>query len=149
LVQSRGRRQRGARRRAHAAAGAHDLGRDHDRDRVGMFEAAWAGALELSQALGASALREALSALRVPGAGSSGEEVRDFSRALQEVMIEQRNLGHDWGFDVDQAKTLEAYFAANHLLADCLDVAYVSNRAAIEESLLLPPGAWRAEEWGG
>jgi hypothetical protein len=29
----------------------------------------------------------------------------------------------DWGFDVDQVKTLGAYFAANRLLVDCLDVA--------------------------
>jgi hypothetical protein len=74
--------------------------------RARQFEAGWARALDLSQARGAAALHGALSALRVPGAGSSGEEVRDFSRALQEITIEHRNLGHDWGFDVHQAQTL-------------------------------------------
>jgi hypothetical protein len=94
----------------------------------------------MSQARGAAALHGALSALRGPGAGRSGEEARDFSRALQEITMEQGNLGHDWGFDARQIQTLGDYYAASLLLAACLDVAYESNR---------PPGAWRAEGWVG
>jgi predicted NACHT family NTPase len=60
---------------------------------------------------------------------------------LQAVMIEHRNIGHDWQFSDAQRAKLENYYEANKLLGDCLNSdAYVSRevRQEIEDTLLLP-----------
>jgi len=55
-------------------------------------------------------------------------------------MIEHRDIGHDWRFTDEQVTRLANYFYAVNLLVECLDLGHVSNRAAIENRLLLPPG---------
>ena len=60
---------------------------------------------------------------------------------LQTIMIEYRNIGHDWQFSRSQKELLQQYYNANSLLVDCLNSdCYVSRpvREEIEASLLLP-----------
>ncbi|PZO37678.1 MAG: signal transduction protein [Pseudanabaena frigida] len=59
----------------------------------------------------------------------------------RQVLIEHRNIGHDWQFTDEQRKKLEQYYQANRLLVECLKSdCYVQRetRQEIEESLLLP-----------
>lgn len=60
---------------------------------------------------------------------------------LQSIMIEHRNIGHDWQFSDAQIEKLQQYSDANQLLVDCLNSdCYVSRevRQEIEDTLLLP-----------
>jgi predicted NACHT family NTPase len=60
---------------------------------------------------------------------------------LRQVMIEHRNIGHDWQFTVAQKAKLQQYYDANKLLVDCLNSdCYVTKatRHYIEETFLLP-----------
>jgi predicted NACHT family NTPase len=60
---------------------------------------------------------------------------------LRAVMIEHRNIGHDWQFTDAQKGLLKQYYDANKLLVDCLNSdCYVSRevRQKIEDTLLLP-----------
>lgn len=61
-------------------------------------------------------------------------------------MIEHRDIGHDWEFDREQARHLRDYLSATVLLVECLDLAMATDRAAIEDTLLLPPGEWSEED---
>jgi predicted NACHT family NTPase len=66
---------------------------------------------------------------------------RDWTEELRAMMIQHRNIGHDWQFSEDQKELLQQYYDANKLLVDCLNSdCYVSRevRAEIEASLLLP-----------
>ena len=63
-----------------------------------------------------------------------------FNEDLQEIMFTHRDLGHDWKLTKAQINQMTRYFEANLLLAECLKLAYVSDRQAIEDSLLLLPG---------
>ncbi|MBD2018724.1 NACHT domain-containing NTPase [Leptolyngbya sp. FACHB-36] len=69
---------------------------------------------------------------------ANGETWREELRA---VMIEHRNIGHDWQFSNAQKYLLQQYYDANKLLVDCLNSdCYVSRevRQEIEDTLLLP-----------
>lgn len=60
---------------------------------------------------------------------------------LRAVMIEHRNIGHDWRLSIEQLKILGQYYEANQLLLDCLNSdCYVTRsvREKIEDTLLLP-----------
>ncbi|MFB2837816.1 NACHT domain-containing protein [Floridanema evergladense] len=66
---------------------------------------------------------------------------KHWTKQLTEVMIEHRNIGHDWQFSQEQEKLLNKYYQANKLLVDCLNSdCYVSRevREEIENTLLLP-----------
>jgi predicted NACHT family NTPase len=71
-----------------------------------------------------------------------GQEKRAaWTEQLRAVMIEHRNIGHDWQFSDQQKQLLQQYYDANQLLADCLNSeCYVSRdvRQHIEDTLLLP-----------
>ncbi|NES00296.1 MAG: NACHT domain-containing NTPase, partial [Symploca sp. SIO1B1] len=65
----------------------------------------------------------------------------DWTKQLRAVMIEHRNIGHDWQFNEQQQELLKQYYDANQLLVDCLNSdCYVSQevRQEIEDTLLLP-----------
>ncbi len=66
----------------------------------------------------------------------------DWTEQLKLLMIEHRNIGHDWQFSKAQKKRLQQYYDANKLLVDCLNLPdiYLSRelRQEIEETLLLP-----------
>ncbi len=55
-------------------------------------------------------------------------------------MIEHRDIGHDWNFTEEQVQCLERYSYGAELLVQCLNLAVVTDRVAIEDRLLLPPG---------
>lgn len=64
-----------------------------------------------------------------------------WAEQLRTIMIEHRNIGHDWQFSKEQKDLLQQYYDANKLLVDCLNSdCYVSRdvRQEIEEALLLP-----------
>lgn len=66
---------------------------------------------------------------------------RAWLEQLKSVMVEHRNIGHDWQFTTKQEKLLGQYYDANKLLVDCLNSdCYVSRevRQEIEDTLLLP-----------
>ncbi len=59
----------------------------------------------------------------------------------QQMMIELRNIGHDWQFSEQQKQQLQRYYDANHFLVKLMQIeGAVSEdvRAEIEDTLLLP-----------
>ncbi|MBE9232748.1 hypothetical protein IQ231_13915 [Cuspidothrix issatschenkoi LEGE 03284] len=65
----------------------------------------------------------------------------NWAEKLRNVMIEYRNIGHDWQFSEEQRQLLRQYYDANQLLVECLKSdCYVSRdvRQYIEDTLLLP-----------
>ncbi len=129
---------------------ALDLHRDRtlDRDRaralalneyfIGLIRAA----LQASEEMELADLNKALRGLRIPKVNAPEAQWQDFANELQSIMTRHRNIGHDWNLTAEQRERLEQYDNATILLAECLQVASVSNRKAIEESLFLPPGEW-------
>ncbi|NEP60900.1 MAG: NACHT domain-containing NTPase [Symploca sp. SIO2G7] len=70
-----------------------------------------------------------------------GVNGKAWTEQLKAVMIEHRNIGHDWQFNEQQKKLLKQYDNANQLLMDCLNSdCYVSQevRQEIQDTLLLP-----------
>jgi len=64
-----------------------------------------------------------------------------WAEQLRGVMIQHRNIGHDWQFSRKQRELLKQYYAANRLLVDCLNSGcYMSRkvREEIEGTLFLP-----------
>ncbi|MCX5962914.1 MAG: NACHT domain-containing protein [Cyanobacteria bacterium] len=60
---------------------------------------------------------------------------------FRKLMIEDRNIGHDWQFSESQKKLMSKYYDANKLLVDCLNSECYANRQVlqqIENTLLLP-----------
>jgi predicted NACHT family NTPase len=60
---------------------------------------------------------------------------------LRAVMIQHRNIGHDWQFSDKQIQVLKQYYNANKLLVDCLNSdcnVAPEVRSHIEDTLLLP-----------
>lgn len=68
------------------------------------------------------------------------ENGKNWTEQVQALMIEHRNVGHDWQFNNIQKRKLQQYYDANKLLVDCLQSDNVSAdvRQEIEETLLLP-----------
>jgi len=64
-----------------------------------------------------------------------------WTRKLRQVMIEQRNIGHEWRFTDVQKKQLQNYYQANKILVELMNIeGAISDdvRAEIEDTLLLP-----------
>ncbi|HUM70356.1 MAG TPA: hypothetical protein PLK31_16100, partial [Chloroflexota bacterium] len=85
------------------------------------------------------ALQAALAALPLPGASASDQELQTFTAQLGTIARTHRDLGHEWNLSGEQVKLLEKYLQANLLFVECLNLAYVPDRAAIENQILLPP----------
>ncbi|MBD2770654.1 NACHT domain-containing protein [Iningainema tapete] len=71
------------------------------------------------------------------------ENGQAWTEQLRAVMIEHRNIGHDWQFTNAQKELLKQYYDANKLLVDCLNSdCYVSRevRQKIDDSLLFVSG---------
>jgi hypothetical protein len=63
-----------------------------------------------------------------------------WTEELRSVMIEHRNIGHDWQFSNLETERLRQYYHTNKLLVDCLNSDCVVSdgiRKEIEENLLL------------
>jgi predicted NACHT family NTPase len=75
----------------------------------------------------------------------------DFKLKLRQLMINHRNIGHDWQFTNAQKAKLQEYYDVNLLLAQCLNSeCYPSRetREEIEATMLLPIASiekWKAE----
>ncbi|MBD2315584.1 NACHT domain-containing protein [Phormidium tenue] len=66
---------------------------------------------------------------------------KEWIEEYRQVLIEYRNIGHNWKFTNEQHKKMEQYYQANRLLVECLKSdCYVrrETRQEIEESMLLP-----------
>jgi predicted NACHT family NTPase len=64
-----------------------------------------------------------------------------WTEALRQVMIEHRNIAHDWQFTADQEQALQKYYDANQFLVELLkqrSTVSKSVRQDIEDHLLLP-----------
>lgn len=64
-----------------------------------------------------------------------------WTEQLRAVMIQYRDIGHDWQFSDEQKKVLKQYYDTNLFLVECLNSdCYVSRevRSHIEDTLLLP-----------
>ena len=64
-----------------------------------------------------------------------------WTEQLRAVMIEHRNIGHNWQFSKQQKELLQQYYYANLLLVDCLNNnsdVIPAVRSHIEDTLLLP-----------
>jgi predicted NACHT family NTPase len=60
---------------------------------------------------------------------------------LRSIMIEYSNLGHDWGFSVNQVENLKKYYSANEYILGLLDgIQNLSSsmRSNIKKTMLLP-----------
>jgi adenylate kinase family enzyme len=69
---------------------------------------------------------------------------RIFVEDLRKIMIQHRDIGYPWAFHLDPADVLSQYLTTTNLLVECLNLAYVTDRTAIERRLLLPPG-WKGD----
>jgi hypothetical protein len=83
--------------------------------------------------------QQALIDMELPAEAASHDEWQVFADKFHDLMIRPRNLGHDWNFTDDQRQRLDQYEQGTVLLAECLQLAAVSDRKAIEHRLLLPP----------
>lgn len=64
-----------------------------------------------------------------------------WTEQLQQVMIDYRNIGHDWQFTQEQQQKLQRYFETNKFLVDLMKIDGAASEECcteIEESLLLP-----------
>ena len=69
------------------------------------------------------------------------EQGQQWLEQLQQVMMEHRNMGHDWQFNEQQKQQLQRYYDTNRFLVKLMQIeGAVSEevRAEIEDSLLLP-----------
>ena len=60
---------------------------------------------------------------------------------LKSVILQYRNIGHEWQFNEQQKKVIQQYYAAKYLLVDCLKRGCEITstvREKIESTLLLP-----------
>lgn len=69
------------------------------------------------------------------------EQGKDWVDKLRSVMVEYRDIGHNWALTDIQQEKLQKYYNANKLLVDCLNSdCYITKatRQETEETLLLP-----------
>jgi len=81
-------------------------------------------------------LSELLGDLTIP---DHQKEWKVFTERLRSIMQQERNIGYEWNLNRRQIETLNKYLRANVLMVECLKLAAVSDRKAIEDSVLLPP----------
>jgi hypothetical protein len=62
---------------------------------------------------------------------------QDFEAQLRDIMQRHGNIGHKWNLTEEQTGKLASYLEANELLVECLKLAMVSDRKAIEDRVLL------------
>ena len=68
-------------------------------------------------------------------------DIKIFIEQLRHVMVNYRNLGHNWQFGEQHKELLKQYYNANKLLVECLKSnckVTKKDRSQIEETLFLP-----------
>jgi hypothetical protein len=110
-------------------------------------------ALELAKKLDSTGFQKELAALSFPAATDDDDKWQGFAAKFITVLDKYEN---DWNphqqievtdedillftsLSEEQFNTWVLYLKANRLLVDCLKIAYVRDREAIEDQLLLPP----------
>ncbi|OYQ63045.1 hypothetical protein B9G53_18990 [Pseudanabaena sp. SR411] len=65
---------------------------------------------------------------------------QEWIEQYRQVLIKNRNIGHDWQLTYEQVDLLNQYYEANLLLVQCMNRSYVSKqvREEIESTMLLP-----------
>jgi hypothetical protein len=141
---------------AHARAHAHDIALNldlaRDRDLAFILALIFAqqkypeGVHQLTVALAKASRKasqvevaNALNGLRLPAEGSNDTEWQAYVDKLQALLTRYRNMGHEWNFTDEQWLRIDQYEQGTVLLAECLRLAAVSDRKAIENRLLLSP----------
>ena len=95
-------------------------------------------ALNLSVLVGQPELRHEIEVLGSLLTSSSLDYIR-IQEKIRTVLVRYRDLGNAWWkFTYPQAEKLLKYFRGTELLAQSLGSACVTDRAAIEDRLLLP-----------
>jgi len=98
--------------------------------------------LKLSYGYRAGLLHRTTSETEVKQLGKWWQSNRKaWANKLRNEIVKYRNIGHEWQFSNQQRRTLEQYYDATLLLADCLNNASDVTpeiRAHIEDTLLLP-----------
>ena len=110
-------------------------------------------ALDLDHLVGGKSIGDSLRELKnqLPGSDEDRDSLKQWwqvngqgwASQLRAVMIQQRNIGHEWHFSEAMQQLLEQYADANKLLVDCLYShcqLTPAVRQEIEEKLLLPVG---------
>lgn len=98
----------------------------------------WGGGVPI----GADASRD----LAVPPTNAPVHTWTTFVNKLYTLIL--REAGDKIYLGPDQYQNITTFFVATRLLVDCLGLAVVTNRAAFEDKLLLPPASKRAIEAG-
>lgn len=80
---------------------------------------------------------KAINALTLPLDIFNGEEWKEFAERLLHLIQEHRKFGYLLYFSDKELEKVNAYFYANGFLLDCLHIAVVSDRQAIENRVLL------------
>jgi hypothetical protein len=87
-------------------------------------------------------LEQALRTLVVPNADADSSRWDALDTRVQEIVSTHIDSVVGWELSKEQAACAADYLNATGLLQECLGLATVSNRQAVEDTLLLPPGAW-------
>ena len=90
--------------------------------------------------LGLNDLAEELDALSLPTDDATDKDRQEFADKLRALMIEHRDIGHEWNLTETQEARLANYLNANVLLQDCLELAFMmpDEKKAMLNSLYLP-----------
>jgi len=95
-------------------------------------------ALSLSHETGYTECHQMITMLSFPSKEASNAEWKNFAEALYKLLKVTGSL-EAYRLTTQEAQKIRSYLETTRLLLDCLKVAYVSNRAAIEDRMLRPP----------
>jgi predicted NACHT family NTPase len=94
---------------------------------------------QASAQTGQTEFAQALNNLPLPAEQANTLVWEAYAFKLQALLIRYRNIGHEWNFTDEQEQRLDQYEQGTLFLVECLNLAAVSDRKAIENRLLLPP----------
>ncbi|MCL4295993.1 MAG: NACHT domain-containing protein [Anaerolineae bacterium] len=92
--------------------------------------------LKLIKFIGPNDFYKAVSELKAPSKNSKQDFWQSFASDLRQISGKYCDIGHNWVLTDRKAERMTEYVQANLLLAECLKVAYVSDRKRVENSLL-------------
>jgi hypothetical protein len=84
--------------------------------------------------------QKSIGTLSVPDGDIFSDQWQLMRVSLEKILLDYLGVDQFWEWSEEQANLLTRYLQANRLLLECLDVAYVPDRQAIVDQLLLPPG---------
>lgn len=84
-------------------------------------------------------LAEQLTSLTLPNTYAPQTRWSEFALSLRDILQLRRNVGFNWDLTDEQMSLLGKYCAACELLAECLKLAFVTDRKEIERNILTTP----------